>query len=132
MATVMYSIVKVNYKVTGSNNKDWYQIMAQFTDHLIVPDLSSVLNSCYYRRLWLKFHCIVVINKQIMAQIHTSLSYIYYHLVTFYLAWNLKKRPNNNKYNLGLCIFAPKFAYLSQQYNETSIIIVCNSKNLIG
>ena len=38
------------------------------------------------------------------------------------------------KYNSGLCVFVPKFPYLSQQYNETSIIIiiVCNSKNLIG
>ena len=42
-----------------------------------------------------------------------------------------KKEPNNNKYNSGLCVFMPKFAYLSQPYNETSIIIVCNSKNLI-
>ena len=41
-----------------------------------------------------------------------------------------KKRPNDNKYNSGLCVFVPKFAYLSQ-YNETSIIIMCNSKNLI-
>ena len=26
----------------------------------------------------------------------------------------------------------PKFVYLSQQYNEILIIIVCNSKNLTG
>ena len=42
-----------------------------------------------------------------------------------------KKWPNDNKYNSGLCAFVPKFPYLSQQYNETSIIIMCNSKNLI-
>ena len=29
-------------------------------------------------------------------------------------------------------IFEPKFANLSQQYNETSIVTVCGSKNLIG
>ena len=75
--------------------------------------------------------CIVVINKQILAQIHTSLSYIYYHLGTFLNAKLNEKQPNENKYNLGLCVFVPKFAYLSQQYNETSIIIICNSKNLI-
>ena len=33
------------------NNKDWYQFTAKFTDHLIVSDLSTVLNSFYYR--WL-------------------------------------------------------------------------------
>ena len=27
-----------------------------------------------------------------------------------------KKRPNDNKYNSGLCVFVPTFAYLSQQY----------------
>ena len=42
-----------------------------------------------------------------------------------------KKWPNDNKYNSGLCVFVPKFAYLSQQYNETSTIMMCNSKNLI-
>ena len=72
-----------------------------------------------------------MINKQILAQIHTSLSYIYCHLATFLNAKLNKKQPNDNKYNLGLCVFVPKFAYLSQQYNETSIIIICNSKNLI-
>ena len=30
------------------------------------------------------------------------------------------------------CVFVPKFAYLSQQYNETLITMICNSKNLIG
>ena len=64
------------------------------------------------------FHCIVVINKQILAQIYTSLSYIYCHLAAFYLVCHLKKWPNDNKYNSGLCVFVPKFAYLSQQYNE--------------
>ena len=29
-------------------NEDWYEIMVKFTDHLIVPDLSTLLNSCYY------------------------------------------------------------------------------------
>ena len=43
-----------------------------------------------------------------------------------------KKWLNDNKYNLGLFVFVPKFAYLSQQYNEISITIVCNSKKLIG
>ena len=61
-----------------------------------------------------------------------SLLIIYCHLATFHLVWNLKKRTNDNEYNSGLCVFVPKFAYLSQQYNEASIIIVCNSKNLIG
>ena len=42
-----------------------------------------------------------------------------------------KKRPNDNNYNSGLCVFVPKFAYLSQQYNETAIIIICTSKNLL-
>ena len=28
-------------------------------------------------------------------------------------------------------VFVPKFATLSQQYNETPIMIVCNSKNII-
>ena len=70
-------------------------------------------------------------KKQTLAQIHTNLSYIYCHLAAFYLVWHLKKQPNDNKYNPGLCVFVPKFAYLSQQYNETSIIIICNSKNLI-
>ena len=54
------------------------------------------------------------------------------YLAAFYLVWNFKKWPNDNKYNSGLCVFVPKFAYLSQQYNETSITIACNSKNLIG
>ena len=40
-----------------------------------------------------------------------------------------KKWPNNNQYNSGLCVIVPKFAILSQQYNETSIIIIFNSKN---
>ena len=72
-----------------------------------------------------------MINKQILAQIHTSLSYIYCHLAAFLNGKLNKKRPNDNKYNSGVCVFVPKFAYLSQQYNETSIIIMCNSKNLI-
>ena len=79
----------------------------------------------------LRFYCIVVINKQILAQIHTSLSYIYCYLAAFLNGKLNEKRRNNNKYNSGLCVFVPKFAYLSQQYNETSIIIMCNSKNLI-
>ena len=37
-----------------------------------------------------------------------------------------------NSYILGLYVFVPKFVYLSQQYDETSIMIICNSKNLIG
>ena len=35
-------------------------------------------------------------------------------------------------YNSGLCVFLLKFANVSQQYNEASIIIVCNTKTLIG
>ena len=50
----------------------------------------------------------------------------------FLFSLEFKKWPNDNKYNSGLCVFVPKFAYLSEQYNETSIIIICNSKNLIG
>ena len=73
----------------------------------------------------------VVINKQILAQIHTSLSYIYCHLAVFLNSELNKKQPNDNKYNSGLCVFVQKIAYLSQQYNETSIIIICNNKNLI-
>ena len=40
----------------------------------------------------------------------------------------------DTKYNLGLCVFMPKFANLSQQYNETSIIMVYNRmiSNLLG
>ena len=49
----------------------------------------------------------------------------------FYLVWNLKKQPNDNKYNSGLYVSVLKFTYLSQQYNETSIIIIYNCKNLI-
>ena len=49
----------------------------------------------------------------------------------FCSVWHLKKWPNDNKYNSGLCVFVLKFAYLSQQYNEISIIIICSSKNLI-
>ena len=80
----------------------------------------------------ISLYCRDKINKQILAQIHTILSYIYCHLAAFYLVWHLKKRSNDNKYNSGLCVFVPKFAYLSQQYNETSITIISNSKNLIG
>ena len=79
----------------------------------------------------IEVYCIVVINKQILAQIHTRMSYIYCHLATFCVVWHLKKQPNDNKYNSGLCVFVPKFAYLSQQYNKISIIIICYSKNLI-
>ena len=42
-----------------------------------------------------------------------------------------KKQPNGNKYNSGLCVFVPKFAYLSKQHNEASNIITCNSNNLL-
>ena len=105
--------------------------MATFTDHFIVPDLFILLNSCYHRQLRLRLHCIVI-NKQILLQIHTSLSYIYCHLAAFLKFQLNKKESNDNKYNSGLCVFVPKFAYLSQQYNEASIIIVGNSKNLIG
>ena len=31
------------------------------TDHLIIPDLSTLLNSCCYKLLQLRFHCIVVV-----------------------------------------------------------------------
>ena len=54
-------------------------------------------------------------DKQILAQIHTSLCYIYCYLATLYLVWHLKKWPNDNKYNSGLCVLVLKFAYLSQQ-----------------
>ena len=50
-------------------------------------------------------YCCDKINKQILAQIHTSLCYIYCHLATFYLVCHLKKRLNDNKYNSGLCVF---------------------------
>ena len=69
---------------------------------LIVPDLSTLLNSCCYRLLakfWHKY-----------AQLKPELN-----LATFYLVWNLKKWPIDNKYNLGLCVLMPKFATLSQQ-----------------
>ena len=72
-----------------------------------------------------------MINKQILAQIHANLSFIYCHFATFLNAKLKEKWPNDNKYNSVLCVFVPKFAYLSQQYNETLIIIICNSKNLI-
>ena len=39
-----------------------------------------------------------------------------------------KKWSNGNKYNSGLCVFVPKFAILSQQYNETSIIIMVHAE----
>ena len=42
-----------------------------------------------------------------MAQTHSSLSYIYCHLAILHLVWNLKKWPNDNKYNLCLCVFVP-------------------------
>ena len=48
MVKVMCGTIKVKYKV---NNKDWYQITAKFTDHLKAPDLSTLLNFCYYRQL---------------------------------------------------------------------------------
>ena len=72
------------------NDSEWYQIAATYTnikyhqsklwgdwivtiraditlwprfiDHLTVPDWSTILNSCYYRYLWLSFCCIVVIK----------------------------------------------------------------------
>ena len=73
-----------------------------------------------------------MINYQIVAHIHTSLSYVYCYMAVFSNFILNKNRPNDNKYNSGLCVFVPKFANLSQQYNEIPIIIVCNSKNLIG
>ena len=39
-------------------------------------------------------HCIVVINKQILTQIHTSLSNIYCHLAAFLNPKLNKKQPN--------------------------------------
>ena len=36
----------INY--ANPNNKDWYQIMAKFTDHLIVPDLCTLATTRYY------------------------------------------------------------------------------------
>ena len=57
----------------------------------------------------------------------------FYCLVAFLNSKLNKKRPNDNKYNSDLCVFVPRFViYLSQQYIETSITIICNSKNLIG
>ena len=88
------------------------RLRPRFTDYLIVPDLSTLLNSYYYRWLWLKFHC-NVINEQILAQMHTSLSYIYLlSFGHFLFSLAFKKQPNGNKYNSGLCVFVPKFAYI--------------------
>ena len=42
MATVMWGTITVRL---DGNNK---QITAKFTDHLMVLDLSTLLNSCYY------------------------------------------------------------------------------------
>ena len=84
------------------NNKDWCQIMAKFTDHFMVPDLFILLNSCYYRQLWLKIHCIVVINKQILVQIHTSLSYIYLSFGRFYLFGILKAMSIHHNHTMVL------------------------------
>ena len=52
----------------------------------------------------------------ILAQIHTSLSYIYVIWVLFSNSILNKKQPNDNKYSLGLCVFVPRFTnnYLSQ------------------
>ena len=64
-----------------------------------------------------------------------NLSYELYYLLSlgcFLFSLEFKKQSNDIKNDIGLNVFVPKFAYLSWQYNETSIIIVCNSKNLIG
>ena len=39
------------------------------------------------------------------TKIHTSLSYNYCHLTTFYLVRSLKKQPNDNKYKSELYVF---------------------------
>ena len=44
MATVNQSNLQGEWMVTTVTDK--YQIMAKFTDHLIVLDLSTLLNSC--------------------------------------------------------------------------------------
>ena len=56
MVTITCSTIEVNYKVNeiirwmDSDNKDWYQITAMvYWSFDIVPDLSTVSNSWYYR-----------------------------------------------------------------------------------
>ena len=71
MATLMCGTIKVTYEVIG-----WLQqgLISDYgyvyiaTDHLIVPHLYALYNSCYYR---LKFHCAVVINWQNGTHIFT-------------------------------------------------------------
>ena len=56
-----------------------------------------------------------------------TLLYIYCHLAALYLVE--KNWPNDNKFNLGLCAFVPKFA---NNVMKPQLYIVCSSKNLIG
>ena len=103
--------------------------MTKFTDHLILLDQ-------YHIKLLLLHTIIIEVSLYCCDQLanfgtntHKPV-YIYCHLAAFYLVWIFLKAAIDNKYNSGLWVSVPKFATLSQ-YNETSIIMVCNSNNLI-
>ena len=106
------------------------RLWPRITDHLIVA--TTPVYCIKFLLVQMIIICIVVINKQNFGtNTHKPELYILsFGRFIFSLPFK-KKRPNDNKYNSGLCVFVPKFAYSSQQYNETSIIIICNSKNLI-
>ena len=65
------------------------RISIWFTDNLIVPDLSTLLNSCYYRLLQLRFHC----NLEIIANFGTNAHKLKLYLLSF-----------------GLCLFSMEYS----------------------
>ena len=76
------------------------RISIRFTDNLIVPDLSTLLSSCYYRLLQLRFHC----NMEIIANFGTNT-----HKLELYLSF-------------GLCLFSTKY---SKNDHMTEIFQAC-------
>ena len=111
-----------------SNNKGWYQIMAKvywsFDSTRIVYPIKFLL---------LQTIVIIVVIKLVNFDTNTHNPELYLLSFNHFLfSLEFKNAAKWQKYNSGFCAFVPKCAYLSQQYSENSITIICNSKNLIG
>ena len=93
------------------------RLWLKFSDHLNASTIAvyPIVTTDYYN-----WSFTALLWQQILAQMHTSLCYIYCGLAAFYGIW--KSGRNNSKYNSHVCAFVLKFPYSSQQYNEMSII----------
>ena len=113
------------------NNKALYQFFVKFMDHFIILHLCTLLNSCKYSLfiIEISLHCYDKLTN-FGTNTHKSGLYLLSFGCLLFSKEFGKKLPIDNKYNSGLYAYMQISYNLKQNYNETSIIIVCSNKNV--